>query len=273
MNNEDEIKREAWEAWCRENPHDNATARLFELSRGEDCSFTAQERSAFEYLHTAAGYTQEQVHELMEELDSPFDGYLEVEMLVSYLVNSGGQLEATNDKGATPLLVACQHKQEWMGSVLLRQGATVNNAMLLRIGRTSWWDILDEIQLCAPGAISPERASDWLPRVIDGFISSRPQDKVVALLEAGASVTGDMLIEACRRGDDELAALLLEHGADPDARRKGCWSAFAYAKRNREWMPATWTAMTRHALAKKAASKRRSRVWASGQALPHRRAM
>lgn len=123
---------------------------------------------------------------------------------------------------------------------------------------------------------SPQQATAWMREALDTYLSPLSPTVVYVikdLLEAGATITSDLLIEACRRGDDGLAALLLEYGADPDARYKGCWSAFAHAKRNRLQMPVTWAAMTRHDLAKKAASKRRSRTWASGQSLPQRRAM
>lgn len=119
--------------------------------------------------------------------------------------------------------------------------------------------------------LTPEEATVWLREILDDCRMPVRLDGVQAALGAGATIDPDLLIEACQRGDDGLALLLMEYGADPQWKRaRGCWSAFTHARRNRQHMPLTWAAMTRQELAQKAAAKRSSRAWASGVALPAR---
>lgn len=105
------------------------------------------------------------------------------------------------------------------------------------------------------------RASDQL---LGAAIDYGNADEVVKLLVEGYGAStnvlcrdGSPLLHACRSQNDELAAFLIDSGADYDFHRPKCWAARTFAKRYKRSMPQTWSRVAKRELSLKAAKTRK----------------
>lgn len=106
------------------------------------------------------------------------------------------------------------------------------------------------------------------PRVSDQLLGAAidygNDDEVVKLLVEGYGAStnvpcrdGSPLLHACRSQNDELAAFLIDSGADYDFHRPKCWASRTFAKRYKRSMPQTWSRVAKRELSLKAAKVRK----------------
>lgn len=108
---------------------------------------------------------------------------------------AGGNAQAADERGVTPLFMAAKHGHRDVVALLLERGATVN----------------------------PARQDGVTPLFIVAQEGQR--DVVALLLEKGADVNGQariggvtLLHVGAFRGDQDIVTLLLQHGADKNVR-------------------------------------------------------
>ncbi len=129
--------------------------------------------------------------------------------VVEALIRAGGvDLDAPNDAGETPLLLACQNQNVYLAEILLKAGADPNRKLL---------------DGSSPLHYAAEAGNDPIAR---------------ALLAGGAdcnlrNLDGETpLILAAREGRNDMTALLIENGADVNLTDNLQFSALHYATEN-----------------------------------------
>ena len=121
---------------------------------------------------------------------SAIEGYCSVNT-IQKLINYGAKVNATNNKGMTPLLKACSYRQMDVVKVLLEAGADPT--------------IVDDVHYSS------------LHAAVDGQCS---KDTLQALTDYGAHIDAtrkdgtNALLRACKTGQSESVMFLLEAGAD-----------------------------------------------------------
>jgi ankyrin repeat protein len=159
--------------------------------------------------------------------------------LVSLLLDSKANLEATDRVGKTPLSVACEGKDLEMVTLLVGKGANVNSRDMIGGSPLLW----------ASGLGTPEMVSFLISKSADVNVVDvngltpllwasgiGSPGTVDALIKAGAKVnvsdtiTGDTaLMRAARTGKPEAVALLLKAGADVNGKNRVGMTPFMLA--------------------------------------------
>lgn len=128
--------------------------------------------------------------------------------VVAALLDAGADLEAETDWGMTPLEWAANMGGEAAAGLLLERGAKLNIWSAAALGR------LDDVKsfVASPGALKPGAAQKRHRQNPDGSWSALPAP------EDFTGAISDALYIACRNGKAEVAAYLLDLGANINQR-------------------------------------------------------
>ncbi|MBI3927889.1 MAG: ankyrin repeat domain-containing protein [Armatimonadetes bacterium] len=147
----------------------------------------------------------------------------ELEM-VSQLARAGARLDRARRDGSTPLMEAAENRWSEVASRLLTLGADPKAADAA--GRTARIRALEAGAREAADLLPPQEGES-LARLI-GAVRTDDLERARELLEGGVSPRGltvsdrergrrSLLVLACQREQQDMALLLLAHGADPEA--------------------------------------------------------
>jgi ankyrin repeat protein len=164
-----------------------------------------------------------------------------IEMLLERGVDPNTQLPS----GETALMTAARTGNVAAMNVLINAGARVDAKEDLKGQTALMWaaaeDNSDAVTvLIAAGADVAARSATGEFTALTFAVRAGAQDAVRALLEAGADANDSlhdrtsMLLLAVTNAHYELAALLLDHGADPSADERG-WTALHQLAWTRRW--------------------------------------
>jgi ankyrin repeat protein len=159
--------------------------------------------------------------------------------LVTILLDSKANLEATDRVGKTPLSVACEGKDLEMVTMLVAKGANVNSRDMIGGSPLIWASAMGNPEsvefLISKGADVNVVDSNGLTPLLWASSIGNPKT-VESLIAAGAKVniadtiSGDTaLMRAARTGKAEAVAALIKAGADVNAKNRVGMTAFMLA--------------------------------------------
>jgi uncharacterized protein len=134
---------------------------------------------------------------------------------------------AQNEAGSSALMVAHYFGKKDIVNLLLQSGAKVDVFAAAAMGRL---DRLEKLLASDPTLVNAYSGDGWTPLHLASFYSQKACAK--ALLDAGAPVlarsTNNLnnhpLHAAAAGRSRDIVAMLLEHGADPNATQHGGWT-------------------------------------------------
>lgn len=165
--------------------------------------------------------------------------------MLTLLLEHGADANSALPDGETALMTASREGDVAAIEVLLNAGANVNATESWKGQTALMWAAADNNAgaveaLLAGGADIDARSAGGEFDALAFAVRAGAVDSTRALLEGGADVNGEsragtsMLVLATMNAHYELAALLLEYGADPNADKQG-WTALHQIAWSRRW--------------------------------------